>query len=860
MAKIKVKTLTDNKGENFYPLTHGTAVVNDQGINMEDRMTHVEDTVEQKSKEQAEFFETTDARVSETEGQVAQFESSVTQEVAGLKQAQNEFYATTNTRVQSFEDDVEARLAEKAKIGVVDETGDSNEYVMSQAAVTRELTELGNYVLGLPESTEEYYPWVVGFIKPSGELTDTNDAYLRTGYINIEGIRHIQVKRIYKNPYLSPIAFYDKDYVFLSAPLNDGTSAGDYDAMVNVPTEARYVAFTSHKQQLLNVNFFVNAQISILNNRSEICNLYNVVNDTNEKLINISKITNENNAVLNGGSAKADLSGVNISGFLNKVDGSINANAAWVHGYVPILQDATEIVFNNLPSAKYSSAVKNYFVDEKGKSLVDSVFSGEDVLGKGLVTMRVPFGAKSLLFHGSTDDISSYDISFNVVGITDKRNRKLIIPDKLYAIVGQEFNLYYDSLIKGMDAGLESPKNIYIDIQCPTLQNASNGIGVRKERMWQIIGSKLTEQYIGTHPLQVTAYSNEGNIIDRKEVNVVVSSASAISSQKAILCIGDSLTNNGPIVSTCAEHFSNIGGAQPVFIGQRTTSGYKHEGYPGYTFASFVNSGSANAFIIFDIPQETSVSVGDKYSTNSSTYTVVDIRTEGQDNLLRLRCTRSGSTTPSSTGALTKVSGASTSPSSIQYSAFEAETGNPFWDAETSSVNLTKYREKMGMNTVKFDAVVIMLGTNDCIADIQPSMQNSVNAAKVLINAILTDAGTYPTKIILQMTPPDANTTSSWQVYSDQPYSRKIGYWSNMWELRKLMYEEFTKDEWKDKVFLGQAALGVDRYYGYPFTEVESSQRISSIKEIYHTNSVHPNTDGYKQLGDGYYLQLKSLL
>ncbi|MBQ5838777.1 MAG: hypothetical protein IIW42_01930 [Bacteroidaceae bacterium] len=155
MAKIKVKTLTDNKGENFYPLTHGTAVVNDQGVNMEDRMTHVEDTVEQKSKEQAEFFEATEARVSETEGQVAQFEGSVTQEVADLKRAQNEFYATTNTRVQSFEDDVEARLAEKAKIGVVDETGDSNEYVMSQAAVTRELAELESEVGGIHNGTSK---------------------------------------------------------------------------------------------------------------------------------------------------------------------------------------------------------------------------------------------------------------------------------------------------------------------------------------------------------------------------------------------------------------------------------------------------------------------------------------------------------------------------------------------------------------------------------------------------------------------------------------------------------------------------------------------------------------------------------
>ena len=436
----------------------------------------------------------------------------------------------------------------------------------------------------------------------------------------------------------------------------------------------------------------------------------------------------------------------------------------------------------------------------------------------------------------------------------------IICPNTLYAVVGEEFNLYYDSLIKGFDAGLLSPFGLYVDIQCPTLQNASNQVGVRKERMWQITGSKLTSSYIGEHQLQITAYGDNGIQIDKKLVTLVVNDSTPLQTTKNILCIGDSLTNNGPIVYTCAEHFLNIGGVQPVFIGQRTTSGYKHEGYPGYTFASFVNSGSTNAYFIFDVPQETNVSVDDKYSTNSSTYTVVDIRTEGQDNLLRLRCTRSGSTTPSSTGTLTKVSGATTSPSSIQYSAFEAESGNPFWDAATSSVNFSNYREKMGMGSNKFDIVVIMLGTNDCIGNVKESMLSSVDNAKALINAILSDAGNYPTKVILQLTPPDANTISSWQVYSDQTYSRKMGYWNNMWSLRKLMYEEFSKDEWKDKVYLGQATLGLDRYYGFPYTEVSSSSRISTIKEVYHINSVHPNVDGYKQLGDGYYLQIKSLL
>ena len=86
-----------------------------------------------------------------------------------------------------------------------------------------------------------------------------------------------------------------------------------------------------------------------------------------------------------------------------------------------------------------------------------------------------------------------------------------------------------------------------------------------------------------------------------------------------------------------------------------------------------------------------------------------------------------------------------------------------------------------------------------------------------------------------------------------------MGYWHNLWSLRELLYTEFTKEEWNGKVYLGQAPLGVDRYYGYPYVEEDSSSRIK-IKEIFHNNSVHPNTQGYQQLGDGYYLQIKSLL
>lgn len=449
----------------------------------------------------------------------------------------------------------------------------------------------------------------------------------------------------------------------------------------------------------------------------------------------------------------------------------------------------------------------------------------------------------------------------DITSLVQPNNLSIVCPNKFYAAVGQEFNLYYDSLIKGIDAGLRSPFGIYVDIQCPDLQNASNQIGVRRERMWQIEGSKLTSDYLGEHNLQITAFDNNGKQLSQKVTKIVVTNSSPLSSKKYILCIGDSLTNNGPIVATMGQHFQDLGGTQPIFVGQRTSSGYKHEGYPGYSFGSFVTNASNYAYRIFDVPTGTNVSINDKYSTNGSQYTIKDIRTEGLDNKLRLRCERSsGSTEPNPTGTLTKISGSSSSAESIEYSAFEKESGNPFWDLETGQVNFTKYREKMGMSSNKFDLIIIMLGTNDCIGNIK-DMNNSLLNAKKLIETIFEDAGDYPTKVILQMTPPDANTISSWQVYSDSDgtIGRKMGYWTNLWNLRKLLYDEFTKSEWENKVYLGQAALGLDRYYGFPNTKIKSSNRIN-IEEIYHTNSVHPNNEGYQQLGDGYYLQAKGIL
>lgn len=572
-----------------------------------------------------------------------------------------------------------------------------------------------------------------------------------------------------------------------------------------------------------------------------------------------------------GGTTIADLSAVNQKGFISNTSGDINMNDTWVYGTIPLTGINGTITFNNLPEQQYSVATWNLFINKEGNIMSEGTFRGNVILGAGVVEVDIPSGAYGLMMTASAANVSTYDIKITYSGLKESikedlnipKHSSLCCPDRYYAIVGKEFNIYYDSVIQGLDNGLLSPFGIYVNIECPDLQNGANIIGVRKDRMWQIKGNLLTDFYVGDHNMWISAWDDFGNLIDRKKVTLTVTANSQLSDVKRILCIGDSLTNNGPIVATCGQHFKDLGGTQPIFIGQRTTSGYKHEGYPGYTFGSFVSSTAGYTYRIFDIPAGTSVSINDKYETNGTQYVIKDIRTEGLDNALRLRCERSsGTNEPTETGTLTKISGASSSALSIEYSAYEAESGNPFWDFDTGADNFTKYREKMGIGNNKFDIVVIMLGTNDCIGNIKSSMQGSVDTAITLVNKIFEDAGNYPTKVIVQMTPPDANSISSWQVYEDSSgyvSGKKMGYWHNLWNLRRLLYAEFTKEEWNGKVYLGQASLGVDRYYGYPYVEEDSSSRIA-IKEIFHNNSVHPNTQGYQQLGDGYYLQIKSLL
>lgn len=575
----------------------------------------------------------------------------------------------------------------------------------------------------------------------------------------------------------------------------------------------------------------------------------------------------------------AEILSMTETGYI-QADGTVAENNKWKNGYID-LTGCKAVVVNHIANDNPYTSTYVFLCDSSKNPLVGyQIAFGKQEIDVSddakylFLAVEYPVGNNQFYceLYANNEIIrlqnqiskNASDISENASDISEiydliQRDALLIVPNDLYAVKGKQLSIYYDALIKDFDRGLQSPANYYVDIECPTLHAISGYVGVRRERMWQLY-ARPESQYrsyniVGDHTLYFKVYNKLGDIVAQKNCTLHIIDNVGLSSAKNIICIGDSLTNNGPIVKTMADDFIAAGGTQPTFIGTRSTDGYNHEGWPGYTFQMFV-SNPGNKIFVFQVPLTANLAVHDYYYVNGVRYWVVDIRQE-YPNTKSVRC--DGSAIPPTSGTLVFGSGAPTSDPTIEYSSVDVQGATPFWNENTNQVDIANYRSEMGMGSEKFDLVVIMLGTNDCLYYIR-DMATAVNAAKTLINAFISDAGAYPTKIILQLTPADANTISSWQVYPDQAnIPEKVAYWFNVWNLRKLLFEEFTKPEYSGKVWIGQAPLGLDRYYGYPYETFISDDRIN-IQEDYHTNSVHPNVPGYQQLGDQYFLQGLNLL
>ena len=249
--------------------------------------------------------------------------------------------------------------------------------------------------------------------------------------------------------------------------------------------------------------------------------------------------------------------------------------------------------------------------------------------------------------------------------------------------------------------------------------------------------------------------------------------------------------------------------------------------------------------------------VGAYYKVNNHTLQIAEVNvTSGSGNI---RCMIIGESSISGTdqsGTLAKQTG-SAGQDSISFTAWSAETYQPFWNENEDKFDISSYVTTYCGG--QCDIVCILLGINgvstlDTFADVS----TIIDDAKTLFSLIHAD---LPNAKIIVSTMPmpsplgglGANNSAS----ANNGNYNFHGYCHKVKEYNKLLLALNDDSTFKTYVRVVNVHAQFDAYHGYPEGTKAINTRVSTT-EVVQTNGVHPRNEGYWQLADA--LGFRSIL
>jgi len=193
--------------------------------------------------------------------------------------------------------------------------------------------------------------------------------------------------------------------------------------------------------------------------------------------------------------------------------------------------------------------------------------------------------------------LASYDTSIsnlekdidNMKGASDAAI-DIYLADQYYLVVGDTFQLFYRSVIKAVD-----PYGYYIHV------TGDYGHPYNRYYEW-------TPDKAGTYSIKIDVCDDNGNILGSDSTKLIVRSANATTTQKTVLCIGDSLTSSGHWVARAISRYQKAGGKVQT-VG--TISKYlysanvNYEGRAGWQWSSYLTKYSSDTLSPFSTDGKT---------------------------------------------------------------------------------------------------------------------------------------------------------------------------------------------------------------------------------------------------------------
>lgn len=411
---------------------------------------------------------------------------------------------------------------------------------------------------------------------------------------------------------------------------------------------------------------------------------------------------------------------------------------------------------------------------------------------------------------------------------------KARIPSNLTAVVGDTIQVFSRSCT---DAILDKSFNVRFKSQK----------GTAYPRYWQFtpaIGD------IGTIKLSQFIKNYSEQVLSMKDCLVTIKGVPQNpSSMKKIAVFGDSLTQGGQWVVEAARRLLSNDTATPTmpagnnlsnlkFIGAMGSGNARYYGVGGWSWKSYTIAGQP-AFR-FQVSGVTNIVKGAVYTNNGFSFTVVENNTtNGSGNIL---CTTSNSSNIPSAApdVLTKSSGSG--DATINYTSFEADAGNPLWNASEEKVSFTKYITNIGEDSV--DCVVFLLGWNSIFTDfteIRPDIE-------LLLDTLHSEYPQAKVKIMgLQL--PSLNGGLGANYGASDNWSDLYMLINRVFTYNAALEELAASSEFSSYVEYVDVASQFDSENNMPEEEVQVNTR-NAKTEYLGTNGVHPSNSGYYQIAD----------
>ncbi len=159
---------------------------------------------------------------------------------------------------------------------------------------------------------------------------------------------------------------------------------------------------------------------------------------------------------------------------------------------------------------------------------------------------------------------------------------RLTLPPAWYGVPGVPMSLYYDNVVL-----TETPENYRFEVTCD--------IGKSEAKRWTVTPS---DKDVGQHALGVVVKDAQGKELQRaKTVLRVVPKDAGANRNLRLLIVGDSLTHATIYPNEIARLLSEPGNPKWTMLGTHKPASVKpgvaHEGYGGWTWASFLTSYNA---------------------------------------------------------------------------------------------------------------------------------------------------------------------------------------------------------------------------------------------------------------------------